>query len=137
VKTKQDYPTKDKFFGEKFGGLKGKDAVNKLLQEKRGYVPNAFYKTEIGYITLVWGDEDGGLCHIIKKREEVGTDIENFLENITEVIEKGNLHKDKNNSSRWNIWYDKKLVVIETFYLSEKLNWVISAYKQRKENKET
>jgi hypothetical protein len=136
VKTKQDYPTKEKFFGKKFEGLKGKDAVDKLLWEKRGYVSDAFHRDEIGYIALVWGDEDGGLCHIVKKREEVGIDVKDFLKNITEVIEKGNLHKDKNNPSRQNIWYDKKLVVVETVYLNEKINWVISAYKQRKENKE-
>jgi hypothetical protein len=130
------YPIKEEFFGERFEGIKGKDAVNKLLREKRGYVPDAFYREDIGCITLVWGDVDGGLRHILKRREETGINIEDFLNDITEVVEKGNLHRNEKDPNRRNVWHNKKLVIIETLYLNEKVNWVVSAYKQRKEDKE-
>ncbi|WP_268877250.1 PBECR2 nuclease fold domain-containing protein, partial [Helicobacter mehlei] len=48
-------------FGENFKefALKGKEAVAKLLQEKRGQVAGAFYRPDLGesggYIDLVWG----------------------------------------------------------------------------------
>jgi hypothetical protein len=61
--------TRNEFFGEEFKGIKGKDAINKLLKEKRGHVPDAFIREDIGGITLVWGNNKAGLQHIIKHRE--------------------------------------------------------------------
>ncbi|MCR2116238.1 hypothetical protein CUPS3781_09595, partial [Campylobacter upsaliensis] len=42
-------------FGENFEGFKGKEAVLKLLEEKRGQIKGAFYKEGLGDIDLVWG----------------------------------------------------------------------------------
>ncbi|WP_158653788.1 putative barnase/colicin E5 family endoribonuclease, partial [Helicobacter salomonis] len=44
-------------FGEHFAEfeLKGKEAVAKLLQERRGQVAGAFYREDLGYIDLIWG----------------------------------------------------------------------------------
>ncbi len=38
---------------DEFSG-KPKEAIAKLMDEKRGYVPEAFYHPEIGHIDLVW-----------------------------------------------------------------------------------
>jgi hypothetical protein len=50
------------FWGEKFEGFKGQEAINKLLQEKRGHIPAAFHRDDIGDIALIWGDEKAGLA---------------------------------------------------------------------------
>lgn len=63
--------TKDEFFGEEFKDVKGSDAIEKLLKEKRGHVKNAFTRPEIGGIDLVWGDENGGLLHTIMRRDKM------------------------------------------------------------------
>ena len=59
---------KDNFIGKEFQGIKGKDAIEKLLQEKHGYVKNAFERNEIGDIALVWGNKNVGLLHALLKR---------------------------------------------------------------------
>ena len=41
--------------GEEFKGYKGQEAVNKLLQEKRGHVKGAFHREDMGDIDLLWG----------------------------------------------------------------------------------
>ncbi|WP_459177835.1 putative barnase/colicin E5 family endoribonuclease, partial [Helicobacter baculiformis] len=48
-------------FGEHFKEfeLKGAQAVAKLLEEQRGQVAGAFYREDLGYIDLVWGNLKG------------------------------------------------------------------------------
>jgi len=40
------------------------------LFEKQGHIKFAFYRSEVDYITLVWGDNNGGLQHLIIRRDE-------------------------------------------------------------------
>jgi hypothetical protein len=61
--TEQEF---QKFLGVEFKGYKGQNAVNKLQQEKRGYIVKAFYRNDIGDIALIWGDDKAGLAHILK-----------------------------------------------------------------------
>ncbi len=90
---------------------KGKEAVAKLLQERRGQVAGAFYREDLGYIDLVWGvnatDLKGlrgangkpikpyGLSKILEKHASdfesfKGADIqEKLAKGITKIIEKG------------------------------------------------
>ena len=63
--------SKDEFFGVEYAGVKGCEAVDKLLKEKQGHVKAAFHRKEIGDIDLAWGDENGGLAHVIKRRDEM------------------------------------------------------------------
>jgi hypothetical protein len=66
--------------GEKFEGFKGQDAINKLMKEKRGHIPDAFYRDDLGDIALIWGDETTGLAHIIKRRTEERINISTFYQ---------------------------------------------------------
>lgn len=49
---------------------KGKEAVAYLLKVKKGQVAGAFYRDDIGDIDLVWGNDNFGLKHILKRRQE-------------------------------------------------------------------
>lgn len=123
--------SREDFFGEEFKGVKGKDAVEKLLKEKRGHVKNAFERPEIGGIDLVWGDENGGLQHTIQKRDKLlsrgigsisGFDI---VTKIPEIIENGTISSD--DKGRINIDYgDYRVGVLPTFY-ADKVNWIVTA----------
>ncbi|WP_158651979.1 PBECR3 domain-containing polyvalent protein, partial [Helicobacter bizzozeronii] len=59
-------------FGEHFKEFEGKgaQAVAKLLKEQRGQVAGAFYREDLGYIDLVWGDSKKGLAHILERRTQ-------------------------------------------------------------------
>ena len=123
--------TKDEFFGEEFKDVKGSDAIEKLLKEKRGHVKNAFVRPEIGGIDLLWGDEKGGLLHTIVQRDKKlesgkgsisGLDM---VRKIPEIIDKGILDNDE--KGRINIDYGKfRVGILPTIY-DEKLNWIVTA----------
>jgi hypothetical protein len=61
------------------------------MKEKRGHVPSSFHREDIGRIAPVWGDESGGICHLIKQGERQGIDADDFLSDITDVVESVNI----------------------------------------------
>lgn len=119
------------FWGEEFTGVKGSEAIEKLLNEKRGYIKNAFERAEVGSIDLVWGDKNGGLCHVIYKRDKL---LEKGIGNISgiemariipKIIENGKFSQD--NKGRINIDYSGYRVGIMPTYFDKKVNWVVTA----------
>lgn len=129
-------PDIKKFLGQKYEGYKGQDAVKKLIEEKQGYVPDAFHRDDIGDITLAWGDEKRGLCHLINRRKSKGIDTEEFLSNLAEVVEKGTLHSHPKYKNRWLIWHKGKQVSVCADYNGEKMNWIITGFYKKNEPKE-
>lgn len=129
-------PDIKKFLGKKYDGYKGQDAVKKLIEEKQGYVPDAFHRDDIGDITLAWGDEERGLCHLINRRKSKGIDTEEFLSNLAEVVEKGTLHSHPKYQNRWLIWHKGKQVSVCADYNGEKMNWIITGFYKKNEPKE-
>ncbi|WP_196761962.1 anti-CBASS protein Acb1 family protein [Eikenella corrodens] len=119
------------FLGTEYQG-KGKDAVQKLRQEKNGYIKGAFHRSDIGDIALVWGNDDVGLKHIIRRREEQGIDIDLFLEDIDEVIENGNIQKSQE-TGNFEIWHNKKMAVISPEFKGNQLMFLLTAFKSRKQ----
>lgn len=122
---------KDEFFGTEYKGVKGADAIEKLLQEKQGHVKNAFERKEVGGIDLVWGDKDGGLLHTIMKRDRLleqgkgnitGLDM---VRKIPEIIEKGMFDIDE--KDRPYVQFDNYKVSLRTKYDGEKINWIVTA----------
>lgn len=126
--------SQEEFFGEEFKSVKGVSAIEKLLQERRGHVKNAFERSEIGGIDLVWGDENGGLLHTIQKRDKLldkgkgtisGIDI---VYKIPEIIEKGKFFQDE--KGRLNIDYEGYRVGIMPTFYQDKINWIVTAMEK-------
>ena len=61
-----------KEFGENYQQFyhKGSEAIEHLLQKRSGQVAGAFYREDLGDITLVWGDSKAGLEHILQRRTQ-------------------------------------------------------------------
>ncbi|EAJ5118354.1 DUF3519 domain-containing protein [Campylobacter upsaliensis] len=125
-------------FGVNFEGFKGKEAVDKLLSEKRGQVKGAFYKEGLGEIDLVWGDENFGLRHIIDKH---GDEFEDIAAELDEIIAKGEVVKD---NDRATLKYIKENGDIFKIGLKQnwkgeptKNKWIITAYKDEREMAKT
>ena len=114
-----------KILGEEFKGYKGKDAIDKLLKEQKGYIKDAFKREDIGGITLLWGDDKMGLCHIIKRRQETGQNLNGLLTSLTETIEKGDLSQDRSDII---IRYKGKRVIIKLNVFNKKLTFLMTAY---------
>ncbi|EPC8965941.1 PBECR2 nuclease fold domain-containing protein, partial [Campylobacter upsaliensis] len=124
-------------FGVNFEGFKGKEAVDKLLSEKRGQVKGAFYKEGLGEIDLVWGDSKKGLSHILERRKEdfikQGLDENEaleraleFVKKIPQIIEQGEV-KVGVNRAFVDTKDDRALIALD--YKGKDKKWVITAYK--------
>ncbi|WP_270962039.1 LPD23 domain-containing protein [Campylobacter upsaliensis] len=113
-------------FGVNFEGFKGKEAINKLLEEKRGQVKGAFYKEGLGEIDLVWGDENFGLRHIIDKH---GDEFEDIAAELDEIIAKGVLEKGEH---RYFIKHNDYKGMIALDYKGKESNaWILTLYKDK------
>ena len=119
------------FLGQEYTGVKGQAAVEKLLQEKQGHVKGAFTRQDIGDIDLVWGDEEKGLAHLIKRREDDHHYLpKDILDKLTDTVEKGQLKK--NEEGKYEIWHDRVVIIVAPDYNGSDLRWVITGFKQRK-----
>ncbi|EHN6894261.1 DEAD/DEAH box helicase family protein [Campylobacter upsaliensis] len=112
-------------FGINFEGFKGKEAINKLLEEQRGQVKGAFYKEGLGEIDLVWGDENFGLRHILNKH---GDEFEDIAAELSEAMEKGVLKKQ--NEVRSRIEFKDFAIGLSGEFKGEKRAFIITAFKR-------
>ncbi|EOI9935862.1 hypothetical protein ACMYV6_001852, partial [Campylobacter upsaliensis] len=112
-------------FGVNFEGFKGKEAINKLLEEQRGQVKGAFYKEGLGEIDLVWGDENFGLRHILNKH---GDEFEDIAAELSEAMEKGVLKKQ--NEVRSRIEFKDFAIGLSGEFKGEKRAFIITAFKR-------
>ena len=105
----------------------GVGAVNKLLAEKRGQVAGAFYRKELGDITLPWGEvgtgkSDGwGLAKIEKFHPEV-------LGKLDELIK--TLPIKKETDGRFQLENEIYKIGIRKEFDGYKQNWVLTAFEK-------
>lgn len=95
--TEQRNRSSIKEFGQNYTDYyhKGIEAIEKVLQEKKGQVVGAFTRADIGDIDVVWGNEKVGLQKIITKHlndfEPFGAGEQGVIHGIGEVVNKGTL----------------------------------------------
>ena len=81
-------------FGKIYDAFKGRvyEAVNFLFRKGSGEAKGVFHRDEIGEIDLIWGDDKGGLQHIINKHVIEHSDFESVQEavdKISNIIKEG------------------------------------------------
>ncbi|EPO0418373.1 hypothetical protein ACT5KO_001103, partial [Campylobacter upsaliensis] len=123
----EEKPLKDEF-GINFEGFKGKEAIEKLLEEQRGQVKGAFYKEGLGEIDLVWGEagsgkSDGfGLAKIVKYHPEVIDKLDDIIANTSIVKESDN---------RYHLENENYKLAIRKDFEGEKTNWLLTAFEKK------
>lgn len=142
-------------FGKAYNEYSGKpkEAIEYLLKEKNGYVPNAIYKEGVGNIDIIWGEAGTGkggygLAHIIRRRNEEGNNGEEFVKQLPDIIEHGKIYSKiakidnegsyirKNEQDRVYIGTRDKEIVIRLTWNDETHNWLLTGYIRYEENKE-
>lgn len=106
-------------------------AIEKLLQEKNGYVSGAVYKEGIGDIDFIYGQpgKNGyGLAHIIERRNQQGINGEEFVREIPEIIRTGSVYNVLGQSGRKFILSNDKEALIRLDWDGEQRNWLLTAY---------
>ena len=112
----------------------GQKAIEKLRKEQNGHVKNAFFRNDIGMIDLVWGNEHRGLYHSIIHRQKENINIDDFLSNLSEVIEQGK-NKGYGDNNTLEVWHKGKMAIISPIYHGYKTTFVLTAFKRTKEPK--
>lgn len=119
---------------------KPKEAIKHLKKVKEGECVAALYRDDIGYVDLVWGENDSknrgyGLKHIIEKHgeqiKELGFNVEDF---IPIIFQYGNLLISKT-SEEYMLESQMFRIVIERTYKGKKKCWVLTAFDLRKRHK--
>ena len=117
---------------------KPKEAIKYLMKVKEGEAVKALFRNEIGYIDIVWGENDKnnkgfGLKHIIEKHgaeiKHLGFEIEDF---IPIIVQFGVFNPKKSEGTKRVYENEMFKFVIETKYYNKSKNWLLTAFDLRK-----
>jgi hypothetical protein len=122
------------FNGPKFeGNYNTGKAIEKLLEQKDGYVEQAAFVPGIGDVIIPWGREgteekeysDGyGISKILKKHEKT----DNVLANLAEILERGKVSDDPNYpGKKWVVLWPYRAVIAMDRY-GENTPWLVTTY---------
>lgn len=119
----------ENFLGKEYTDVKGQAAIDLLMKEKQGFVREAFMRKDIGAIALIWGNDEMGLQHIIKRRKETKQPLGKLLSSLTEVIEQGEIIREDNGD--FVIRYKGKKAIIEPQLFNNKIQFLMTAYYEK------
>lgn len=101
------------------------DAVNYLLKAKTGESAGALSHREIGYISIVYGNEKMGLMKIAIKHPEMVYCLQETLE-IMSII------KDKSGKNRIRLESDTHMAIVSRDYFGERRSpWLLTAFEKK------
>lgn len=137
--TEQRNRSSIKEFGQNYTDYyhKGIEALEKVLQEKKGQVVGAFTRADIGDIDVVWGNEKIGLQKIIAKHSHefgiFGEGQKGIVGGISEIITNGNL---TNENGVYTITYEKddktfRVGLSKGWKGQGENQWIITAYEKK------
>lgn len=130
-------------FGEQFTQFKHKpkEAIKYLKKVKCGECIAALYRSDIGDIDIVWGENEPktnkgfGLKHIIEKHgkeiKQLGFEVEDF---IPIVIQFGELSLSET-KEEFILESKSFRIVIERTYKGKSKKWILTAFDLRKKPK--
>ena len=123
-------------FGNIYNQFKGKvkEAFDFLMKHKGGDLLGVFHRKDVGDIDLVWGDENGGLAHILHKHVGEGksfANVDEAMSHIQNIIETGK--NDFEDGDKIVFRKGSELVTVRKNFreggkkIADK-NWVLTAY---------
>ena len=119
----------------------GKGAIKHLMKVQEGECIAALYRSDIGDIDIVWGENDEnnkgfGLKHIIEKHgdeiAQLGFKVEDF---IPIIVQFGDFNEKISEKGRRV--YESKMFrfIVDTKYKGEDKVWLLTAFDLRKKSK--
>ena len=137
--TEQRNRSSIKEFGQNYTEYyhKGIEALEKVLQEKKGQVVGAFTRADIGDIDVVWGNEKVGLQKIITKHSHefgiFGEGQQGIVGGISEIVTNGNV---TNENGVYTITYKKddktfRVGLSKGWKGQGENQWIITAYEKK------
>lgn len=124
-------------FGSVYNQFKGKvlQAVKFLVNHESGDLLGVFHRKDIGDIDMVWGDDGGGLCHILNKNinDKDFPTVKDLVSRIEDIVNNGKV--DFSNGDKMVLKKDGYVVTIRRnvrekgIKIADK-NWVLTAYNK-------
>ena len=123
-------------FGNIYNQFKGKvkEAFDFLMKHKGGDLLGVFHRKDVGDIDLVWGDENGGLAHILNKHvgeSKSFANVDEAMSHIQNIVETGK--NDFEDGDKIVFRKGSELVTVRKNFreggkkIADK-NWVLTAY---------
>lgn len=138
-KSSEPKPIGHSTFGSVYNQFKGKvlQAVKFLVNHENGDLLGVFHRNDVGDIDMVWGDEGGGLCHILNKHinDKDFPTVKDLVSRIEDIINKGEVDERHSNADKLVLVKDGYLVTIRRnvrekgIKIADK-NWVLTAYNK-------
>jgi N12 class adenine-specific DNA methylase/PAS domain-containing protein len=138
-KSSEPKPIGHSTFGSVYNQFKGKvlQAVKFLVNHESGDLLGVFHRNDVGDIDMVWGDEGGGLCHILNKHinDKDFPTVKDLVSRIEDIIHKGEVDERHSNADKLVLVKDGYLVTIRRnvrekgIKIADK-NWVLTAYNK-------
>ena len=125
--------------GSVYNQFKGKvlQAVKFLVNHESGDLLGVFHRNNVGDIDMVWGDEGGGLCHILNKHinDKDFPTVKDLVSRIEDIINKGEVDERHSNADKLVLVKDGYLVTIRRNVREKGIkivdkNWVLMAYNK-------
>ena len=129
-------PVRSGVFGNIYNQFKGKvkEAFDFLMKHKGGDLLGVVHRKDVGDIDLVWGDENGGLAHILHKHVGEGksfANVDEAMSHIQNIIETGK--NDFEDGDKIVFRNGSELVTVRKNFreggkkIADK-NWILTAY---------
>ena len=108
--------------------------MDKVLAEK-GEVREAMYRKGLGWVAFIWGDDTGGIMHIVEEPSPEAPKArgrgESFAREIPEIIARGRLgpfYVEGYDRVRRNIVWGGKTVALAPERKGQRVVWVLTAH---------
>jgi len=120
---------------------KPKEAIRFLMKRCEGECIKALYRQDIGYIDIIWGENDQnnkgyGLKHIVEKHgsniEELGFKVEDF---IPIVVQFGEFNETVSDAGKKVFESRMFRFVIATNFEGRRKQWLLTSFDLRKKPK--
>jgi hypothetical protein len=105
------------------------EAIKHLMQVQKGQAIKALYRSDIGFIDIVWGDDTMGLCHIIKKHgREFNQAGVNIWDVLPIIIKFGKVDKSRSSKKHLVVNHDFFRGVIKLNFDEKEKRFLITAF---------
>ena len=135
-KNLEELVDKRKDWGIAFTKQSGKpeEAIDKLLEQKQGFVPKATKKRGIGDIDFVWGNggkKGYGISHIVDQRNNDGLDGVQFARQVPNIISSGKIEKISNQPNIDFIRSGEDSALVKKVWDDKRRTWIVTSFKDK------